>query len=97
MSCLKVFYKKSFLKQYNKGGRVLRTELCVYTLTDPGYRAALYLTKLHQRLLSPTRDSLDRAVRPALVGSPHRLDRALVQLNANVDHLAELAGLRPAA
>ena len=32
-SCLKVFYKKSFLKQYNKGGRVLRTELCV---NDPG-------------------------------------------------------------
>jgi hypothetical protein len=230
VSCLKIFYKKSFLKQYNKGGRVLRTELCVndprdfrigrslvnldylgtvayhavgrflkaqavtaataldrasferlvtpsrdrdrqvaglrfgtppvmrllaalgcagltfkafshadlrtmlaerfgaapaevtsarlsyqlaklrgkgllrktvghnrYTLTDPGYRAALYLTKLHQRLLSPTLDSLDRALRLALVGSPHRLDRALVQLNANVDHLAELSGLRPAA
>jgi hypothetical protein len=33
VSCLKVFYKKSFLKQYNKGGRVLRTEVCV---NDPG-------------------------------------------------------------
>jgi hypothetical protein len=52
------------------------------TLTDPGYRAALYLTKLHQRLLSPTLDSLDRA---------------WVGLNANVEHLAELSGLRPAA
>jgi hypothetical protein len=29
VSCLKVFYKKSFLKQYNKAGLVLRTELCV--------------------------------------------------------------------
>jgi hypothetical protein len=29
VSCLKVFYKKSFLKRYNKGGRVLRTEVCV--------------------------------------------------------------------
>lgn len=29
VSCLKVFYKKSSLKQYNKGGRGLRTELCV--------------------------------------------------------------------
>ena len=29
MSCLKVFYKRSFLKQYNKAGRVLRTEVCV--------------------------------------------------------------------
>ena len=29
VSCLKVFYKTSWLKQYNKGGRVLRTEACV--------------------------------------------------------------------
>lgn len=29
VSCLKVFYKKSVLKQYNKGGRALRTEMCV--------------------------------------------------------------------
>jgi len=29
VSCLKVFYKKSFLKQYNKGGLVLRLEVCV--------------------------------------------------------------------
>ena len=29
VSCLKVFYKTSWLKQYNKGGRVLRTETCV--------------------------------------------------------------------
>ncbi len=68
-----------------------------YTLTDRGYRAALYFTKLHQRLLSPTLDSLDRAMRPALGASPHRLDRALVDLNANFDHLAELSGLRLAA
>jgi hypothetical protein len=29
VSCLKVFSKKSLLKPYNKGGRVLRTEVCV--------------------------------------------------------------------
>jgi hypothetical protein len=230
VSCLKVFYKKSFLKQYNKGGRVLRTEVCVndtrdfrigrslvhlgylgtvayhaigrflkaqavamataldrstferlvtpsteggqrvaglrfgapqvmrllaalgcagltfkafshaelramlvesfgaappevtparlsyqltklrgkgllrkaqgrnrYTLTDAGYRAALYFTKLHQRLLSPTLDSLDRTLHRGLAGSPHRLDRTLVELNTNLDELARLSGLKLAA
>jgi predicted nicotinamide N-methyase len=57
----------------------------------------LYFTKLHQRLLSPALDSLDRALKAALVGSPHRLDRALVDLNAEFDHLAELSGLSVAA
>ena len=46
VSCLKVFYERSFLKQYNKGGRVLRTEVCVSdprdfrigrSLVHPGY------------------------------------------------------------
>jgi hypothetical protein len=230
VSCLKVFYKKSFLKQYNKGGRVLRTEVCVndprdftigrslvhlgylgtiayhaitrflkaqavamataldrstferlvtpsveggqhvaglrfgapqvmrllaalgcagltfkafshaelrtmlverfgagavdvtsarlsyqltklrgkgllrkvagrnrYTLTDRGYRAVLYCTKLHDRLLSPMLDGLDGAVRAVLAASSHRLDRALVDLNAHFDRLAELSGLRVAA
>jgi hypothetical protein len=68
-----------------------------YTLTDRGYRVTLYCTKLHQRLLSPALDSLDRAVKAALVGSPHRFDRALVNLNAEFDHLAELSGLSVAA
>ena len=58
---------------------------------------ALYLTKLHQRLLSPTLDGLDLALRPALVASPHRLDRALVDLNVSFDRLAEMSGLRLAA
>lgn len=68
-----------------------------YTLTDRGYRAALYFTKLHQRLLSPALDSLDRAVHPVLVASSHPLDRALADLNADFDHLAQLSGLRLAA
>jgi hypothetical protein len=230
VSCLKVFYKKSFLKQYNKGGRVLRTEVCVndpqdfsigrslvhlgylgtiayhaitrflkaqavaqataldrstferlvtpsveggqhvaglrfgapqvmrllaalgcaglcfrafshaelrtmlvdslgadaadvtstrlsyqltklrgkgllrkvagrnrYTLTDRGYRVALYCTKLHERLLSPTLDSFHHAVRPGLAASSHRLDRALVDLNTHFDHLAAVSGLKVAA
>ena len=230
VSCLKVFYKKSFLKQYNKGGRVLRTEVCVndprdfsmgrslvhlgdlgtvayhaitrfttaqtvamataldrstferlvtpsiegghriaglrfgtpqvmrllaalgcagltlkafshpalrtmlidgfgaaatdvtparlsyqltklrrkgllrkvpgrnrYTLTDRGYRVTVYCTKLHERLLAPTLDGLDRAARPALRTSTHQLDRALVDLNTHFDHLADVVGLKVAA
>jgi hypothetical protein len=230
VSCLKVFYKKSFLKQYNKGGRVLRTEVCVndpqdfsigrslvhlgylgtvayhaitrflkaqavamataldrstferlvtpsieggqhvaglrfgtpqvmrllaalgcagltfkafshaelrtllidgfgaeaadvtparlsyqltklrrkgllrkvvrrnrYTLTDRGYRVVLYCTKLHERVLTPTLDSLDRTVQSVLATSSHRLDRALVDLNTQFDHVAELSGLQLAA
>jgi hypothetical protein len=69
----------------------------LYTLTDLGYRVALYFTKLHQRLLAPTLDGLDAAVRTALGASSHRLDRALVNLNAGFDHLAAVAGLKVAA
>jgi len=230
VSCLKVFYKKSFLKQYNKGGRVLRTELCIndprdftigrslvhlgylgsiayhaigrflkaqavalataldrstferlitpstnggqrvagirfgapramrvlealgcagltfkafantdlravlverlgadpaeitprrmgyelaklqgkglvrkvqgrnlYTLTDLGYRVTLALTKLHQRLLSPTLDTFDQALRDALGASSHPLDRALTRLNREFDALAQTCGWQCAA
>ena len=41
VSCLKVFYKRSFLKQYNKGGRVLRTEVCINDPGDLGVRKSL--------------------------------------------------------
>jgi hypothetical protein len=68
-----------------------------YTLTDRGYRAALYFTKLHQRLLSPVLDSLDRAIRGDLVNSAHRLDGALLDLNTDFDRLADLSGLKVAA
>ncbi len=69
----------------------------LYTLTDVGYRAVLYLTKLHQRLLAPALDSLDVALRESLEASPHRLDRALADLNARFDHLAQVTGLKTAA
>lgn len=68
-----------------------------YTLTDRGYRVALYCTKLHERLLAPALDSLERVTRPALVASTHRLDRALVDLNTHFDHLADVVGLKMAA
>jgi hypothetical protein len=68
-----------------------------YTLTNQGYRTALYLTNLHQRLLTPTLDGLDAAVRPALLASPRPLDCALTELNTHFDHLAELSGLKVAA
>jgi hypothetical protein len=57
----------------------------------------LYFTKLHQRLLTPTPDSLERALRPVLVTSCHLLDRAVVDLNKNFDQLAELSGPRVVA
>jgi hypothetical protein len=41
VSCLKVFHKRSFVKQYNKGGRVLRTEVCVNDPTDFNVRKSL--------------------------------------------------------
>lgn len=69
----------------------------LYTLTDLGYRVAVYCTKLHQRLLTPTLDSLEALERPAVAVSTHHLDRALTRLNASFDHLAEVAGLKFAA
>jgi hypothetical protein len=68
-----------------------------YTLTDLGYRVALYLTKLHQRLLTPTLDSLDSMLRAALAGSPHELDQALVRLDHDFTTLAQVCGLQVAA
>jgi hypothetical protein len=53
-----------------------------YTLTELGYRTALALTKLHQRLLLPTLDSFDPTVREALSASPHEFDQALARLDA---------------
>ena len=41
VACMKVFYKSSFLKQYNKSGRVLRTELCVNNPNDFGLKKGL--------------------------------------------------------
>lgn len=64
VSCLKVFYKKSFLKQYNKGGRVLRTEVCVNDPRDFGVRKSLvhleYLARIANHAL--TRFSKAQAV-----------------------------------
>jgi hypothetical protein len=54
VSCLKVFYKKSFLKQYNKAGLVLRLEVCVEdprdfridkSLVHPDYWASSRITR----------------------------------------------------
>ena len=68
-----------------------------YTLTDLGYRVAGYWTKLHQRLLTPTLDSLEATLRPVVAASAHPLDHALTRLNASFDDLAQLAGLKFAA
>ena len=68
-----------------------------YALTDLGYRTALALTKLHQRLLVPTLDSFDPNVRKTLGASPHVLDQALARLDADFNTLAQLCGLQVAA
>jgi len=68
-----------------------------YTLTDLGYRVALYLTKLHQRLLTPTIDTLNPMLPAALAGSPHELDQALVRLDHDFTALAQVCGLQVAA
>jgi hypothetical protein len=68
-----------------------------YTQTDLGYRVALYLTKLHQRLLAPTLDSLNPMLQAALAGSPHELDQALVRLDDDFTALAQVCGLQVAA
>jgi hypothetical protein len=41
VACLKAFYKKSFIKQYNKQGRILRTEVCVNDTYDFGVNKSL--------------------------------------------------------
>jgi hypothetical protein len=56
-------------------------------------------TKLHQRLLTPTLDSLEAALRPLVAVSAHPLDHALTRLNASFDDLAradrpEIRGMR---
>lgn len=56
VSCLKVFHKRSFVKQYNKGGRVLRTEVCVNDPNDFNVRKSLvhldYLGTVAQHTLT---------------------------------------------
>ncbi|HXX37970.1 MAG TPA: hypothetical protein VEP50_07415 [bacterium] len=67
------------------------------TVTDLGYRAALYLTKLHDRLLGPGLDSLATARRADFAASPHKVDQALVRLDADFRTLVRLCGLEVAA
>ena len=65
-----------------------------YTLTDLGYRAAVYFTKAHQRLLTPALDRFDAALGGAGSEAPHALDRALARLNQEFDAVAQLCGLK---
>jgi DNA-binding transcriptional ArsR family regulator len=65
-----------------------------YTLTDLGYRVAIYFTKLHQRLLSPTLDAFDGALRASVASSTHPIDQAVSRLNEEMDLLARTCGLK---
>lgn len=68
-----------------------------YTVTDLGYRAAIFLTKLHDHLLGPGLNSLDTSAREAFAASPHEMDQTLARLDANFMTLTRLCGLEVAA
>ncbi|HEY3245241.1 MAG TPA: hypothetical protein VGM03_18010, partial [Phycisphaerae bacterium] len=67
-----------------------------YTLTDVGYRTAVYFTKAHQRLLTPALDRFDSALHGTVESPTHALDRALARLNQNFELLAQVCGLKKA-
>jgi len=69
----------------------------LYTLTDLGYRVAIYFTKLHQRVLTPLPDGADRSLRSDPTPPIHSADRALQRLNAELDALVEQSGLKHSA
>lgn len=66
----------------------------LYTLTDLGYRVARTSRSCTNGSSLPTFDGLDAAVHTALGASSHRLDRALVNLNACFDQLAAVLGVK---
>ena len=69
----------------------------LYTLTDLGYRVAVYFTKLHQRLLTPALNTFDTALSSPLGASMHQIDQTLQGLNARFDTSAQLCRLEIAA
>ena len=62
----------------------------LYTLTDLGYRVAIGLTKLHERLLAPLLHSFDDAVRHSLTEATHDMDHLLSRINQDFDQFAQL-------
>jgi len=70
VSCLKAFYKKSFIKQYNKEGRVLRTEVCINDAADFGAKKGLahleYLERIANHALTRFTKAQAAAYAPAL-------------------------------
>jgi hypothetical protein len=75
-SCLKVFYKGSFLKQYNKQGRLLRTELCVNNPRD--FRVPKSLVHLG-RLDTIAQHALTRFLKAQAVAWSTALDRSTLE------------------
>jgi len=69
----------------------------LYTLTDMGYRVAVYFTKLHQRLLAPALRPFDTTLGTPLPAATHPIDRALRDLNIKLDALVQLCRLEIAA
>jgi len=69
--------------------RRVPTKLC-YTLTPYGRRAALFLTKVHLRVLQPGLQALDTRIGAQ---APPRLRTIFAALDAATDSLIEQAGL----
>jgi hypothetical protein len=65
-----------------------------YFLTHYGYRVALFVSRVHARILRPGFDCIGK---PPEVVVPHPLRRALNQVGVEVDHLITQAALRAAA
>lgn len=93
VSCLKVFYKKSFLKQYNKGGRVLRTEVCVNDPRD--FRIGRSLVHLGY-LGTVAYHAITRFTKAQTVAMATALDRSTFErlVTPSVEGGHHIAGLR---
>ena len=65
-----------------------------YFLTHYGYRVALFVSRVHARILRPGFDCIGK---PPEVAVPHPLRQALNQVGVEVDHLITQAALRAVA
>jgi hypothetical protein len=93
VSCLKVFYKKSFLKQYNKGGRGLRTEVCINDPRDFTLRKSLAQLG---RLATVAHHALTRFLKAQTVALATAIERSTFErlITPSLQGGQRLAGLR---
>ena len=104
---LHIEYKHTRIKQYFKESRALRTETTLndatdfakpgttrYTLTPYGLRVALFVTRLHARLLRPGFGAIDlHDAQPV----PHALRTAFARVDAEVQRILDQAHIKSQA